>query len=266
MNDVMETLSYREENSVAWVTMDRPGVLNAISQKMLDEFAALWAGLRASDSVRCVVVTGSGEKAFCTGLDRSDFLEDTASMDSRKFHFDEIGRSLGPKTNELWIPVIAAVNGIACGAAFYLLGEVDFIIASENATFFDPHVTTGITPVYESMHMLQKMPFHEIMRIALMGSFERMSAQRAHQVGLASELCPLPELEERARWAAEIIASQPAIPVQMAVRSLWAAREMTRAQSLGIAPLLLAIGNDAETAAAGQALFAKGARPDWKLR
>src|SRR5439155_834008 len=83
---------------------------------------------------------------------------------------------------------------MACGGAFYLLGEVDIVIAAEHATFFDPHVTFGMTAAFESVHMLQKMPFHEIMRIALTGSNERMSAQRAYEIGFVTEVVPSEEL------------------------------------------------------------------------
>ena len=82
----------------------------------------------------------------------------------------------GPKSCDLWKPVIAAVNGMACGGAFYMLGEVEFIIAAEHATFFDPHVTYGMTASFEPIHMAGITPFCEIMRISLMGNYERLTA------------------------------------------------------------------------------------------
>jgi enoyl-CoA hydratase/carnithine racemase len=268
MKQRYETLEYREENGVAWVTLNRPDVLNAFNTVMLSELRSIWQGLRSTRTVRCIVLTGAGDRAFCTGIDRNDFPADTGKMNSlsNKLHTDDLGLSLGPKTNDLWIPVIAAVNGIACGGAFYMLGECDFIIASETATFFDPHVTTGLAAVYESIHMLQKMPFHEIMRIALMGSHERMSARRAYEVGLVSELTAPQDLAERARWAAEAIASQPALAVQGSVRALWLARQVGTLQALAAGPLLLGIANDPANVEQGQAMFKNGHRPKWRLR
>src|SRR5436190_1972471 len=131
------------------------------------------------------------------GIDRMEQMgdegDDTTDPDvvgsgSTPFMFNDPGDNIGPKSSDLWKPVIAAVNGIACGGAFYMLGEVEFIIAAEHATFFDPHVSFGMTACFESMHMLQKMPFGEIMRVALLGASERMTAQRAHDVGLVSEV------------------------------------------------------------------------------
>ena len=188
-----DTLLYEERDGVAWVTLNRPEVHNAFNHQMQAELKDLWRSLRHHDAVRCVVLTGSGEKAFCTGIDREEAMGAWEAPDDigttsaipgggsseTPFHFDDPGENIGPKTNDLWKPVIAAVNGMACGGAFYMLGEVEFIIASEHATFFDPHTTFGMTACFESMHMLQKMPFHEIMRLALLGSSERMSAERA---------------------------------------------------------------------------------------
>src|SRR6201989_2704987 len=186
-----ETLGYEERNGVAYVTLNRPDRHNAFNSLMQRELKALWRGLRRHDDVRCVVLTGAGEKAFCTGIDRMEQMggEHDASTDpdvvgsgSTPFMFNDPGDNIGPKSNDLWKPVIAAVNGMACGGAFYMLGEVEFIIAAEPPTFFDPHTTYGMMSCFESMHMLQKMPLHEIMRLALLGAHERISARRAYEI------------------------------------------------------------------------------------
>ena len=123
--------------------------------------------------------------------------------------------------------MIAAVNGMACGGAFYILGEADFIIAADHATFFDPHVTYGMPAAFEPIFLLHKMPFQEVMRLSLLGAHERMSAARALQIGFVSETCPAEELAERARWAAQAIADQPALAVQGTVRALWTGLELS---------------------------------------
>ena len=85
---------------------------------------------------------------------------------------------------------VAAVNGIACGGALYMLGESDIIIAADHATYFDPHVTYGMVAGFESVHLLQKLPLGEVLRCMLLGGHERISAERAYQVGLVSEVVP----------------------------------------------------------------------------
>ncbi len=162
--------------------------------------------------------------------------------------------------------MVAAVQGMACGGAFYLLGEVEFIIASDDATFFDPHVTYGMTAAFEPMQMLSKMPFQEIMRLSLLGAHERMSAERAREIGLVSEVAPHAELAERAEWAAKVIADSPALAVQGTMRALWTALEVGRMHAIELAALYTRIGSDAETFKAGQARFESGTRPEWRLR
>ena len=234
-----ETLGYEQENGVAWVTLNRPERHNAFDLTMIDELHGLWRDLRHDDDVRCVVVTGAGDKAFCTGMDRGMDVPQPSSP----YMIDDPMLKIGPKFSDLWKPVIVAVNGMACGGAFYLLGECEFVIAAEHATFFDPHTTYGMVSGFESMHLVQRMPLGEVMRLTLLGNAERMSAKRALDNGLVSEVVAADELMEKARWAAETIASYPPHGVQGSIRSIWAARDMTRAQALTMAPHLIEMGN-----------------------
>jgi enoyl-CoA hydratase/carnithine racemase len=272
-----ETLRYEERDGVAWITLDRPEVLNAVNTTMQQELRSVWRALRNSDSVRCIVLTGAGERAFTTGRDRSEALQTTddlaadspsrrAGFGSTDFHFNGDDDHIGPKSADLWIPVVAAVNGMACGGAFFLLGEADIIIASDNATFFDPHVSSGLSATYESIHMAHRMPFGEISRIALMGSHERLSARRACEIGLVSEVVAPGDLAEQATWIAESIASQPALPLQATVRSLWMARELTRRQALDMGWSMIALGNQPQAREEGLRAFASGKRVPWRLR
>jgi enoyl-CoA hydratase/carnithine racemase len=270
-----ETITYSELDGVATVMLNRPERHNAFNSLMQREVRSLWRGLRRHDDVHCIVLTGAGEKAFCTGIDRMEQMggETTDSTDpsvvgsgSTPFMFNDPGDNLGPKSCDLWKPVIAAVNGMACGGAFYMLGEVEFILAAEHATFFDPHVTYGMTASFEPMHMAGIMPFGEIMRLSLMGNYERLSAARAREIGLVSEVVPPEQLLERAQLLASRIASQPALAIEGTVRALWAARELGQRQALRLGYAYVAMGTNQDSIAEGQKLFESGARIDWELR
>jgi len=268
----LETLLYDESDGVAWVTLNRPEAMNAFDPVMQRELRQLWQQLRTNDDVRCVVLTGAGDKAFCTGLDRAgignfdDLPPGKLPGYNTPWDFDDPGKSVCPKSNQLWKPIVAAVNGMACGGAFYILGEVDFIIAADHATFFDPHVTYGMPAAFEPIQLLHKMPFQEVMRLSLLGAYERMSAERAHQVGFVSEVAPKEALADRARWAAQAIADQPALAVQGTLRALWMGLEMSRRQALDHAFLVTAVGTDPATLEEGQATFSSGKRIEWRLR
>ena len=265
-----ESISYEERNRVAWVTLNRPEVHNAFDARMQAELRDCWRALRANDEVRAIVLTGTGEKAFCTGIDRTEQFEQgrkaSGSPGATPFMFDDPGSNIGPKSNDLWKPVVVAVNGMACGGAFYMLGEADIIIACDEATFFDPHVTYGMTSSFESIHMAQRMPLGEVLRMQLMGSYERVSAARAHQVGLVSEVVPRAQLLEAAAWVAETIAKQPPLAIQGTLRAIWGSREMAREQALQQAYAWVKLGTNADSLREGQELFASGERPQWRLR
>jgi enoyl-CoA hydratase/carnithine racemase len=171
-----------------------------------------------------------------------------------------------PKANHLWKPVIAAVRGMACGGAFYMLGEADFIIAGRGATFFDPHVTFQMPAAYEPIQMLQKMPLQEVLRMSLLGSHERMTAQRAYEIGLVSEVVDDDDLLEAAGWAAAAIASADPLVIQGTLRAIWMANEVPRAQALELASLYTRIGIDPVAMQAGQAEFGSGKRIEWRAR
>ena len=257
-----ESLGYEAADGVATITLDRPDRLNSFDVTLTRELHGLWCDLRFDDDIRAIVLTGTGDKAFCTGIDRADAIP----QPSGPWMMDDPGLLLGPKTADLWKPIVAAVNGMACGGAFYMLGEVETIIAAEHATFFDPHVTYGMTAAFEPALMLPRMPFGEIMRLTLLGNYERMSARRAHQVGLVQEVVPAAELLGRAQELAAEMASSPPLAVQGTVRSIWLARELSRAQALAMAKIYIGLGSDLDVIAEGQRAFASGKRIEARVR
>lgn len=270
-----ETILYEERDGVAVVTLHRPEVLNAFNRRMQEELRGLWRSLCTNDDVRAVVLTGSGDKSFCSGIDRKESIEEgylprqknrsATGRASTAYTYIDPGQDLNPKANSLWKPVVAAVNGMACGGALYLLGEADIIIAAEHSTFFDPHVSYGMVAGFEPTHLLQKLPLGETLRIALMGVHERMSAARAYQLGLVSEVVPSDQLMERAMWIATRIASAPTLAVQGTLRAIWAANELPRSTALAQVSALVKLGTQYENIEQGQESF-RSDRPEWRLR
>jgi enoyl-CoA hydratase/carnithine racemase len=257
-----DTLLLEIDDHVACVTLNRPEMHNAFNERMQEELGSVWQILRTTELVRAVVLTGSGEKAFCTGVDRSDIPFDT---EFDPYTYDDPGPRIGPKARGLWKPVIAAVNGIACGGAFYLLGESDIVLAADHATFFDPHVTYGMTASFEPMLLLDRMAFGDLVRMTLVGVHERMSAQTAREVGLVSEVVPAAELLGAARRLAGIIASQPPASIQASLRTLWAARGLSPEKASSLGNIFLELGTSSEALKQGQEIFAQS-RVDWRLR
>jgi enoyl-CoA hydratase/carnithine racemase len=227
------------DTGVAVVLLDRPERLNAIDLGMARELAGTWRRFRFDPDVRAVVLAGSGERAFCTGIDRDVEVPQPGSP----FSQDDPLLRVGPKANDLWKPVVVAVEGMACGGAFYLLGEAEFVVAGTGARFFDPHTGYGMVSAYESVLMAQRMPYGEVARMALMGAAERMSARRAYDVGLVSELTEPGGALDAATACAVVLAGYPTEAVQGTVRALWTTREASVERGFAQAPQLIALGN-----------------------
>ena len=266
-----ETISVEIKNNVGIVTLNRPEVLHAFNELMRTEIKNTWRAFREIDEVHSILLTASGDKAFCVGIDRSGemtALEESENLygTSNNFMYDDPGDDLGPKSCDLWKPIVCAVNGMCCGGAFYFLSECDIILASDNATFFDPHVTYGMPAVYEPIKMSQRMPLGEILRLTLLGNHERLSADTALKIGLVSEVTSIEELHETAVWIAEAIASQPPIAVQASLRAIWAANDLGRLDALSLAPSILTAGMSKSAMQEGQKAFESGNRINYRIR
>jgi enoyl-CoA hydratase/carnithine racemase len=171
----------RDTDRVATITLNRPDKLNTFNRIMLNEFGQVWAEVRDDDSINAVVLRAAG-RAFSAGLDVTD--PEARSTDRSGVPFNDIDPAffLGPRANRVWKPVVCAVHGMAAGGAFYWINECDIIICSDDAQFFDPHVTYGMTSAIEPIGLRLRIPLGEALRWALMGLDVRMSAERALQI------------------------------------------------------------------------------------
>ncbi|MCA1844564.1 MAG: enoyl-CoA hydratase/isomerase family protein [Actinobacteria bacterium] len=251
------TVLFGVDDGIATVTLNRPEVLNAFNQAMLDDFAEVWRRCRTEDGIRVVVLRAAGERAFSTGVDRNE----GRSRHPNPWSEDDPGLFLGPKQNRVWKPVICAVNGMAAGGAFYWLNEADVIICSDDATFFDPHTSYGMLSALESAGLARRIPLGEALRIALFGLDERMSATRAHQIGLVSEIVPRDQLWERAQTLAARLAAKPAITLQGTVKAVWDSLSMSPQAAREIPLVYPQLANPH-----AKLDFEPGARPPYEIR
>jgi enoyl-CoA hydratase/carnithine racemase len=254
-----ETIMVEAADHVMTVTLNRPEKLNAFNQRMCDEFTQLWGEVRHDSDVHCVVVQAAGDRAFCTGVDVSDGIY----FDPNIWSQQDPGVQLSPKQNRVWKPVIVAVHGMAAGGAFYWINEGDIVICSDDAQFFDPHVSYGMTSALEPIGLARRIPLGEALRWALLGLDERMSAERALQIGLVSEVVSREGLRSRAQEIARIIAAKPPVAVQGTVKAIWGSLDMTRSAALASVDPYWQLGNPLGQAQVDRESFK---RPDWKLR
>ncbi|WP_416967997.1 enoyl-CoA hydratase/isomerase family protein [Streptomyces sp. 4F14] len=255
----LRTVLFEVADHVATVTLNRPEVMNGFNQRMLEEFAAVWETVKADDDIRVVVLRGAGERAFCTGMDVKEGIDRHPNAWSQT----DPGEFLSPKLNQVWKPLVCAVHGMAAGGAFYWLNEADILICSPEATFFDPHVSYGLTAALEPIGLARRVPLGEALRIALLGLDERVSAARALQIGLVSEVVERGELWARADEIARIIAAKPPAVIQGTVRAIWESLDATRTQALRTGLSYTQIGNPVGKAQVERSAVERGR---WTLR
>ena len=230
-----ETILYEVgADKVATVTINRPDTMNTFTKQMIEEFRALWKIVSADDEVRAIVLRAAECRAFSAGAHVASSGTDH-ELFSPYLSGEDPGEGLSPKTNHCWKPVITAVHGICAGGAFYWLNESDIIICSDDAEFFDPHVTFGLTAALEPIGALARMPLGDVLRMVLLGNDERITAATALRISLVSEVVSREALWARAHELAALIAQKPADAVQGSVRAIWESLDVGRTAALRMA-------------------------------
>jgi len=255
MRDYTTFLVEKSDERVVTVTLNRPERLNSYNLAMLDDFRRFWAEAAADDEIHAVVLRACEGRAFSTG---QDIREEAGILRSDNVWFEQCpGTSLGPKANHFWKPIVTAVHGMAAGGAFYLLNESDVIICSEDATFFDPHTTFGLVASLEPIGATYRMPLGDVLRMALLGNDERISAYSALRMGLVTEVVPREELWARAHELAAKIARKPAMATQGTVKAIWESLDIPRTAALQRGLVYTDIGNMARAQVDRDAVMAK---------
>jgi enoyl-CoA hydratase/carnithine racemase len=260
-----DCLIVERRGPVGWLINNRPDQLNAMSAQMRDEFAVAWKELDADPEVRVIVHTGEG-RAFQTGVDVTEIATDGQGMERYRESVANFDLHFTAWHQEVWKPVITAVNGICAGGAFHWVADADIVIAASDAQFFDPHVSVGQVVAIEAIGLLRKMPVEAVMRMAFVGKYERISAQRAYELGMISQIVDPPDqLRDEAQALAEKIAKNSPAAMRATKKALWGALEMglTDACRAGADELVSMWGHPDQTE--GPLAFAERRDPNWAV-
>ena len=239
------------DDRVATITLNRPDALNSWNDQMARELTWAWETIRDDDEIHAAVIRANGDRAFSTGADIRGGA--TWFYPSNVWNRFDPGLTLSPKSHHrCWKPVVAAVHGMCAGGGQYFINEADIIVASEDACFFDPHANAGIVSSLEPIGMLQRgVPLGDVLRWALMGTEERITAETALRLGLVTEVVARDDLWERARAIAASIASRNPRSIQGTVRAIWESLDMTRSTALQNGMSYTNIGNEPRWLATG---------------
>jgi enoyl-CoA hydratase/carnithine racemase len=262
-----KTVLFDVADHVATITLNRPEAYNSFTRDMTDEFSQIWARVRDDDAVRVIVLRAAESKAFCTGADVKGGPGVTPfrlpESRSKPWQMDDPAESLGPKSNQVWKPLIVAVSGMCAGGGFYFLNEADIIICSDDSTFFDPHVSFAMVSACEPVGALARMPLSEVQRMVLLGNHERISADTALRISLVTEVLPRKQLWDRASELAGFIAEKHPVAIEGSVRAIWESLNLPFREAMLNALKYTQIGNPISTVTVDRKTAPKTA---WTLR
>ena len=252
---------FEKDGHIARITLNRPTRGNALTVTMGDLLTSYWDEIKADPAIRCTIVTGAGDKHFCTGAD----VGNVAATGRVRGEYDSIRNEVRhtSRQNDVWKPTICAVNGMAAGGGLHFVVDADIVVAADHATFLDTHVNVGMVGAIENIGLANRLPLGSALRMTLQGRNYRMSAERAFQLGLVEEICPRADLDELATSIANDICANSPNAVSLSMRSVWSSREMPYSQAIEYGYALLRMHWRHPDFKEGPVAFAERREPNW---
>lgn len=259
MNDPgAEPILTVRDGRVAWVIINRPDVMNALSTATNRALCRAIEDLDADESVGCIILRGAGDRAFSAGADLREVSG--RSTEVLRAEFDEIVQSLRAIRNSR-LPVIAAVKGFALGGGFGIVAAADMVVAAEDAVFATPEVGVGRFPLIISVGSLRGAHRNRVFEMAFTG--RRVDAQFARDMGIVNQVVPSEEVWEAALSLGRSVARNPRSVLALGKRSLNAASDMPFDAALEYLREALVVNAAMEDSAEGVSAFLEKRTPRW---
>jgi enoyl-CoA hydratase len=258
----LENLLYEKKGPIAYVTLNRPKVLNALNAKTISELRSVFEDARDDSAVRGVVFTGAGDKAFAAGADIGEIVNETPVMAEEN---TRAGQAVTNLIENLGKPVIAAVNGFALGGGCELSMACTIRLAAETAKFGQPEVKIGIMPGYGGTQRLPRL-VGKGRALQLILSGEIIDAQEAYRIGLVNEIVPTATLIARAEAILNQIISNAAVGVKFSIEAVNKGTETSLEEGLLLEASLFAICAATEDKKEGTSAFLAKRAPKFQGR
>jgi enoyl-CoA hydratase/carnithine racemase len=246
-----ETILYEKKGAIAYITLNRPKVLNALNQATVTELGAAFEDAGADSAVLGVILTGAGDKAFIAGADISEIASVTA-VEARAF--TRHGQTVLDLIDNLGKPVIAAVNGFALGGGCETAMACTIRLATEDAKFGQPEVKLGVIPGFGGTQRLPRL-VGKGLALQLILSGGTISAQEAYRIGLVNEIVPRADLIARAEAILKQINSNAPLAVKLSIEAVNRGSDTSQAVGLTIESSFFAICAATEDKKEGTSAF-----------
>ena len=257
-----ENILFEKKNSIAYVTINRPKVLNALNMATMGELRSVFTQLKDDRDVRVVILSGAGEKSFVAGADIGE-LQKNNPVEAKEY--THTGQAVLDVIENLGKPVIACINGFALGGGCEIAMACTMRLAGENAKLGQPEVKLGIIPGYGGTQRLPRLVGKGIaMQLLLTG--EMITAQEAYRIGLVNEVVPAAQLISRAEAIAQSIIKNAPLAIQYCLEAVNHGMEMTLQEGLYLEAALFAVSCATEDKKEGTTAFLERRAADFAGR
>jgi enoyl-CoA hydratase/carnithine racemase len=256
-----DDLIVEQRGAVLLVTLNREDRMNALTREIHERLPATWQALHRDRSVRAIVITGTGTRAFCAGMDLRDLSENGHRPTHPEFrhHLKQT-----PMQNDVWLPTIVAVNGVCTGSGLHFVADADVVIASTNASFLDTHVDVGQVSAIEPITLAPRIGVGNARRMVVLGRAGRIGADDALRISLVDEVVEPERLLDRALELAEAAASGSPAAIEASKRAVLGALELPMAEAAQRGWELMLEFREHPDNAEGARAFAERRPPNWQ--
>jgi E-phenylitaconyl-CoA hydratase len=252
--ELVETI-YEKQDRIATITLNREQAGNSFNVQMCNEMEAIWSDFRDDEDTWVAIVTASGTKFFCTGVDVKE---------SRTRPMGHVWLPIARLMEGIHKPIVCAVNGICCGGGLHFVCDTDIIIGSENAQFFDPHVNVGLISGWEPIGLSRRIPLNYVLRMTLQGKSYRIDAGEAHRIGFLTEVVAADQLLARAQEIAQSVLLNAPLAVRYSKQAIMEGLDLGLRDALELSAYVLKEVWDSEDLKEGARAFAEHRAPVWK--
>jgi enoyl-CoA hydratase/carnithine racemase len=222
-------LRFEVEDRIAVLTLDRPDRGNSINPQMMMDLEHAWTRIQTDLEIRVAVITGAGERHFCTGADVSDLKQGVGGLNNRQYHEEN---RFTARMMHVTKPVVCAVNGLVNGGGLHFVADSDIVVSRDDVEFMDTHVSVGQVSALESVGVARRAGLGAALLMGLAGRGYRMPARRAYELGLVDLLEPTADAARaRAMELARAIAQNSPQAMSLTKRAIWGVVENSEPQA-----------------------------------
>jgi enoyl-CoA hydratase/3-hydroxyacyl-CoA dehydrogenase len=260
MSKEFETIKVERENSVLWITLNRPHRMNAFNDILLTELKDILETAEEDTSVRCIVITGEGDRAFSAGADITMFPKATPVKAEA---FSRLGQKIFGKVEEIPKPVVASINGFALGGGLELALACDFRVAAEHAELGSPEISLGLIPGWGgTQRLVRAIGLYRAKEIIMLG--KRLKADEAVQLGLLTKVVHYDELKQTSGELAKTLSEGPPVAMKYVKQALNFGTQVPLEAGLRLESSLMGLSFSTEDLKEGVEAFMSRRKPEFK--